>query len=177
MTSNGSPEEKLRLMFRMYDKDGNGSIDAREMNEWVAGWAEELEPQKIPNEPCFIGHEYCCIVSLKQPPRVIRECYQMLGEDSHGKAEDMFNMMDKWVLKNDCSTFFLYTILFSGMGTGRSQSKSSSALVSKMSNSPAFFLFGPSQWLIVKGCLEISQKETVEEENPTLASFLYSFSK
>ena len=33
MTSNGSPEEKLRLMFRMYDKDGNGSIDAREMNE------------------------------------------------------------------------------------------------------------------------------------------------
>jgi len=59
MTSNGSPEEKLRLMFRMYDKDGNGSIDAREMNE------------------------------------VIRECYQMLGEDSHGKAEDMFNMMDK----------------------------------------------------------------------------------
>ena len=21
----------------------------------------------------------------------------MLGEDSHGKAEDMFNMMDKWV--------------------------------------------------------------------------------
>merc|ERR1712083_1152100 len=59
MTSNGSPEEKLRLMFRMYDKDGNGSIDAREMNE------------------------------------MIRECYQMLGEDSHGKAEDMFNIMDK----------------------------------------------------------------------------------
>merc|ERR1712055_297577 len=59
LTSNGSPEEKVRLMFRMYDKDGNGSIDAREMNE------------------------------------VIRECYQMLGEDSHGKAEDMFNMMDK----------------------------------------------------------------------------------
>merc|ERR1712179_776909 len=59
LTSNGSAEEKLRLMFRMYDKNGNGSIDAREMNE------------------------------------VIRECYQMLGEDSHGKAEDMFNMMDK----------------------------------------------------------------------------------
>ena len=54
MTSNGSPEEKLRLMFRMYDKDGNGSIDAREMNEWVAGWAEELEPQKIPNEPSSV---------------------------------------------------------------------------------------------------------------------------
>ena len=33
LTSNGSPEEKVRLMFRMYDKDGNGSIDAREMNE------------------------------------------------------------------------------------------------------------------------------------------------
>ena len=116
MTSNGSPEEKLRLMFRMYDKDGNGSIDAREMNEWVAGWAEELEPQKIPNEPFFIGHEYCCIVSLKQPPRVIRECYQMLGEDSHGKAEDMFNMMDKWVWQN--VDFFAYYSLFrDGDGT------------------------------------------------------------
>ena len=33
LTSNGSAEEKLRLMFRMYDKNGNGSIDAREMNE------------------------------------------------------------------------------------------------------------------------------------------------
>ena len=54
MTSNGSPEEKLRLMFRMYDKDGNGSIDAREMNEWVAGWVEDLEPQKIPNEPSSV---------------------------------------------------------------------------------------------------------------------------
>ena len=54
MTSNGSPEEKLRLMFRMYDKDGNGSIDAREMNEWVAGSVEELEPQKIPIEPCTV---------------------------------------------------------------------------------------------------------------------------
>jgi Ca2+-binding EF-hand superfamily protein len=31
--SNGSAEEKLRLMFRMYDKDGNGSIDGREMNQ------------------------------------------------------------------------------------------------------------------------------------------------
>ena len=69
----------------------------------------------------------------------------MLGEDSHGKAEDMFNMMDKWDWKNDCLTFFLLTILFSGMGTGRSQSKSSSALVSKMSSSLAFFLFGPNQ--------------------------------
>ena len=33
LTSNGSAEEKVRLMFRMYDKNGNGSIDAREMNE------------------------------------------------------------------------------------------------------------------------------------------------
>ena len=33
LTSNGSAEEKVRLMFRMYDKNGNGSIDEREMNE------------------------------------------------------------------------------------------------------------------------------------------------
>ena len=59
---------------------------------------------------------YCCIVSLKQPPRVIRECYQMLGEDSHGKAEDMFNMMDKWVWKNDCLTFLCTLFSFQGWG-------------------------------------------------------------
>ena len=43
----------------------------------------------------------------------------MLGEDSHGKAEDMFNMMDKWVLKNDCSTFFFvyYSLFRDGDGT------------------------------------------------------------
>merc|ERR1712059_225824 len=35
LTSNGSAEEKLRLMFRMYDKDGNGSIDGSEMNHVV----------------------------------------------------------------------------------------------------------------------------------------------
>ena len=29
------------------------------------------------------------------PLSVIRETYQMLGEDSHGKAQDMFAMMDK----------------------------------------------------------------------------------
>ena len=33
LTSTGSPEEKIKLVFRMYDKDGNGSIDRREMNE------------------------------------------------------------------------------------------------------------------------------------------------
>merc|ERR1711874_134071 len=59
LTSNGSAEEKLRLLFRMYDTDGNGSIDRQEMNN------------------------------------VIRETYQMLNEDSHGKAQDMFTMMDR----------------------------------------------------------------------------------
>lgn len=38
LTSTGSPEEKLRVVFRMYDKDGNGSIDKREMNEWGIIW-------------------------------------------------------------------------------------------------------------------------------------------
>jgi len=35
LTSNGSADEKLRLMFRMYDTDGNGSIDKAEMNKVI----------------------------------------------------------------------------------------------------------------------------------------------
>ena len=31
LTSNGSPEDKLRTMFTLYDKDGNGVIEAWEM--------------------------------------------------------------------------------------------------------------------------------------------------
>ena len=31
LTSNGSAEDKLRTMFSLYDVDGNGSIEASEM--------------------------------------------------------------------------------------------------------------------------------------------------
>ena len=34
LTSNGSAEDKLRTMFTLYDQDGNGSIDATEMNKY-----------------------------------------------------------------------------------------------------------------------------------------------
>ena len=34
-TSHGSPEEKLAWAFRMYDVDGNGSIDFNEMRRSV----------------------------------------------------------------------------------------------------------------------------------------------
>ena len=34
LTSNGSAHDKLRTMFSLYDQDGNGSIDAAEMNRY-----------------------------------------------------------------------------------------------------------------------------------------------
>ena len=34
VTSNGSAEDKLRTMFTLYDMDGNGSIDAVEMERF-----------------------------------------------------------------------------------------------------------------------------------------------
>eukprot|EP00090_Calanus_glacialis_P034580 TRINITY_DN58248_c0_g1_i1.p2 TRINITY_DN58248_c0_g1~~TRINITY_DN58248_c0_g1_i1.p2 ORF type:complete len:105 (-),score=47.64 TRINITY_DN58248_c0_g1_i1:48-335(-) len=44
MSEAGSPEEKLRWAFKMYDKDGSGGIDVDEMVE-IVGNLYELEGQ------------------------------------------------------------------------------------------------------------------------------------
>ena len=77
LTSNGSPEDKLRTMFSLYDKDGNGSIDAAEMERGVCCLLRSMQTLMW----------VCC--------SVLRDVYQMMGECEFGQGKAMFEMMDK----------------------------------------------------------------------------------
>jgi len=46
VTSKGSPEDKLRLAFRMYDVDGNGTIELAEMKRVVGAVYDMLGTQE-----------------------------------------------------------------------------------------------------------------------------------
>lgn len=54
VTSSGTPEEKLKWAFRMYDVDGNGVIDIQEMTKIVEVTAKLIVYLKITGLNCNI---------------------------------------------------------------------------------------------------------------------------
>ena len=77
-TSHGSPEEKLAWAFRMYDVDGNGSIDFNEM-------------RRSETENCNRLRIYSHFI------RVVSAVYEMMGNDNSNvsKARELFSKMDE----------------------------------------------------------------------------------
>ena len=46
ITSSGTPEEKLKWVFKLYDVDGNGSISQNEMTKVVQSMYDMLTPEE-----------------------------------------------------------------------------------------------------------------------------------
>ena len=82
MTSSGSPEEKLRWAFKMYDKDASGSIELREMVEIVSTLydMEGVGGVGIKVWPVVLT---CDILQIKAPERA-RAIFSDLDFDGDG---------------------------------------------------------------------------------------------
>eukprot|EP00091_Calanus_sinicus_P010795 TRINITY_DN2482_c0_g1_i1.p1 TRINITY_DN2482_c0_g1~~TRINITY_DN2482_c0_g1_i1.p1 ORF type:complete len:178 (-),score=67.01 TRINITY_DN2482_c0_g1_i1:126-659(-) len=81
--------------FSQFDKRANGTINFRDFLMVVHVTSNGSAEDKLRTMFSLYDQDGNGSIDGAEMNSVIRDIYQMLGEDSHGQAKEMFTMMDK----------------------------------------------------------------------------------